>query len=508
MPDPIEIITEVSPYYKAKKDRSKQNNKLTQVPSVDFNLSYNSASESLEPVYFWILDFMGGADKVDKIIDTFESSPGSGHFSELMGKGTRMQEEGMKIMQTIGVLIKSVINIIYDLRQFELRLNDYNAAKGKKGKDKIEAGNMALKQTWLDNVDIKRGNSSIKAMTFSQQGAFVTLLNAFMAAKSISDVKTLDLNDTVKRVLEQRMLEYEEWLKLSESELRKRYNIERHWLKSQVDSLKLYSRWASPYLKAAEELRMNNFGNAGLVKAFNTIILRLVILKKEALNVQDLVYTKELPRGFEKLKEKKDYRKFYACTLVDFTFRGIPQKVEQHYGFGGKSDVSFKAFALNQDELDVFNKKLAESDVNEALKLVENVTKDSLTEIQDDIDYFLKDVEEREKEEEGKEEKSNVNPFTALFGLGKLFENKNKPKDEKAVKKAEEERIAKLAKEGVKPDNYVEKLMRAIAEQNAKKSAYGVYDIYKKAHGMATVPFGDLMQKEQVQVSFWDAFKK
>jgi hypothetical protein len=419
-----------------------------------------------------------------------------------------MQEEGMKIMQTIGVIIKSVINIIYDLRQFELRLNDYNAANGKLGKDKIDAGNMALKQTWLDNVDIKRGNSSIKAMTFSQQGAFVTLLNAFMAGKSVADMKKLDLNETVKRVLEQRMLEYEAWKNLSETELRKRYNIEKHWLRSQVDSLKLYSRWASPYLRAAEELKMDSFGNPGLVKAFNTIIFKLVLLKKEEIKVQDLVYSKTLPRQFERLTAGKDYRKYYACTLVDFTFRGIPQKVDQHYGFGGKSDVSFKAFALNQDELDVFNKKLADSDINAALKLVTSVTDNSLVEIQNDIDYFLKDVEQREKEKKDEEKKSDVNPFTALFGLGKWLKKEEKPKDEAEAKKAEEARIDKLAKGKIKPDNYYEKLLRFHAEFTAKQSCFGVYDIYKKAHGMAAVPFGDLMQKELVKTSFLDLFKK
>ena len=32
-----------------------------------------------------------------------------------------MQEQAMKIMQTNGVLIKSIINIIYDLKEFEIR---------------------------------------------------------------------------------------------------------------------------------------------------------------------------------------------------------------------------------------------------------------------------------------------------------------------------------------------------------------------------------------------------
>lgn len=517
MPEPDELIVKASPYYKKKSDFSTKNNKLLQVPTADFNISYNSASESLEPIYFWILDFMGPSAK--KINDNFQSSPGSGHFSELMGKATRMQEEGMKIMQTIGVLIKSVINIIYDLKQFELRLADYDAANGKKGKERIDPGIMALKQIWLDNVDIKKGNSSIKAMTFSQQGAFVTLLNAFMAAKNLEDSQKLDLNDIVKRLLAQRITEFEEWKKLSEDELIKRYNIERHWLKSQVASLKLYSKWATPYFKAAEDLRMMTEDNAALVKAFNTIALRLTLFKADKIKVSEEVWSKSLPKIMEKLKPgskgKGDYRDFYACTLVDFRFRGIPQKVEQHYGFGGKSDVSFKAFALNQEELDLFYYLLKKSDLNESLKLVETVTGSSLKEIEKDIEHFTLEVKDREQVKNEEKEKEDVNPFSALLGLNKLIKKEDKKKEEKLspeqekelAEKKEKEKAEKLMKK-MDPDNYYEKLLRTLAEFKAYGTCYGVYDIYKKAHGMASVPFGDLMKRAETRVKFGELFEK
>jgi hypothetical protein len=450
----------------------------------NFFISYNSGTESLEPIYFWLLDFMTGvAGAPEKLIDNFSSSPGSGHFSELMGKATRMQEEGMKIMQTIGVLIKSVIQIIYDLRQFEVRFNDYNAAISN-DKARAEAGLMALKQTWLDNVDIKRGNSSIKAMTFSQGGAFTTLLNAFFAVNNINDLEKneFQLNDIVKRVLQQRLLEFEDWKKLSEFELRKRYNLERAWLKSQVESLKLYSRWAKPYFKAAEELKMSNSlgSNAALVKAFNTNLMQLVLFSKKAIDVAGESDAKELPSNFKKLAEKGKIRKYYACVLLDFRFRGIPQRVEQHYAFGGKSDVTFRSFALREDEIKELEKRLGESDIKDALKLVEGATTDSLKELEEDINHFLKDADERkiEKSAEEEEEKkaSDTNPFTALIGIGTFWGKKSDKKDEKK-------------EVNTKPDNYAEQMVRALARKKAAKSCFTIYDIYKKSHGMGSVDF-------------------
>src|SRR3989339_1970731 len=62
-------------------------------------LVYDSPAEQLEPIYFWILDFLkdGGYD-VTKIVDNFVSSPGGGYFAEMGQRATKMQEEGMKIL--------------------------------------------------------------------------------------------------------------------------------------------------------------------------------------------------------------------------------------------------------------------------------------------------------------------------------------------------------------------------------------------------------------------------
>jgi len=481
---PEDIIAKVSSFYK-KRTELKKRGICSSISSREWKLIYNSPFETLEPIYFWILDFMGYPKGVDKIVDNFASSPGSGHFSELMSKATRMQEEAMKAMQTIGVLVKSTVNIVYDLRQFEIVLNDYKAANSD-DKTNAEAGLIALKQRWLDNVDIKRGNTSIKGMTFSQ-ASFATLLDAFFFVKSLKDLKENkpDLNERVIRILEQRLLEFEKWRELSEKEMQKRYNIERAYLKSQVGSLKTYSRWARPYLKAAEELRMNDKSNPALVTAFNTINMNVTLMKKDEIDVQKETYAKNLPKNFLNLKRA---RKYYACSIVEFNFRGIPQKFDQHYTFGGRVDVSFKAYALNQDELDLFNYELDKSDLNEALSLAEDAAGSSLKEIQEDIDYFLKSDDEKIKDKKLTEERSNndLNPFTALLGLDKLkiFEKKESKKED--PDKEKREKGEKLAKEGIKKDSYAEGVVRKLAEKNATDFCYTVYNTYKKAHGMAS----------------------
>src|SRR3989344_6016179 len=118
------IIEEVSPFYKSRAKRRKDGEIMDPydtTASVEHKLVYDSSSETLEPVYFWILDFMNAGFSVEKIIDNFSSSPGSGHFSELGIKKSQMQQEAMRILGSVNTVIKSIINIIYDLKEFQIR---------------------------------------------------------------------------------------------------------------------------------------------------------------------------------------------------------------------------------------------------------------------------------------------------------------------------------------------------------------------------------------------------
>jgi len=446
--------------------------KIKEKPLSEHILNYDSATDTLEPVYFFILDMINDFGfKTEKLIDNFSSSPGSGHFAELGQRATVMQQQGTKLLGDVNTVLRSVLNIIYDLKEFRIRLSHYDHLNTA-NKD---AAVLALKQIWLDKVDFNKGNSSIKGMALGQAG-FQTLLDAFLVVKEVKDVSKIDLNDRVKRILRPRILEFNDWMEHSEVELRKRYQLERDYLKSQVNSLKLYSRWAKPYLLAAGDLEMKPGGREpALVKAFNTIILELTLIGKQKIRVKEESLAGNLPAELSKMNFKRDY---YSCVLVDFRFRGIPQRVQQqsHYAFGGRVDVSFKSYVLNDEELKKLEEELGSSDIDDILKLVEGITTGSLSQLQEDIEFFL-----NEKDNESKTSSSGVdstNPFKALLGG---YNKKSAPSSEN--KSAEKEKgPVVIAKE-----NYIEKEhIRPLAEENAKNSTFNFFDVYKKAHGMAS----------------------
>jgi len=478
------------------------------IPVSSYKLSFDSQQAQLEPIYYWLLDWVQERGwTMNKVVDNFTASPGSGQFSDMNMRATKMQEEGMKILGGLNQVVKSVLNLIYDLKEFELRLEHYDDFNSEDDKNK-EEGMLALKQIWLDNVDLKRQRGSIHQM--SAELGFTTLREAFMMANSVDDLKKMNkdeegglINDQVMRILIPRISEFLKWAKYSESELRKRFSIEKNYLKSQVETIKLYSAWMKPYLVAAEKLRQKGFdSNAALVNAFSTSMFELQLFGSQPISVED-VYE-------GKYNAKRGYHRVMIIGLV---YRGhVSQRVTQKgdYGFamGGKVDMTFDCYSLNDEEIAAAKKLLEDDDVVKSMEFSGDVAGDALRTLKEDLDYFLMSKEEKDKvklKENKKEEKVDINPFSALVGIGK-----------KKKKKAEEGEKDVVAIEDIKGDNFVEKMMRGKGATTAAEWLYLVYDIYKKAHGMASAPYPefDKLDSERIEdlteggkVGFSGAFK-
>jgi len=445
-------------------------------PVSSFKIVFDSQQAQHETIYYWLLDFIQGFGfDTKKITDNFMSSPGSGHFTEMGQRATRLQEEGMKILGGLNQVVKSALNLIYDLKEFEIRLShydDYHSNDEKKKKDAL----ISLKQIWLDNVDIKKVRGSILQM--SMDGGFSTLREVFMIAESVEHLKRLNddkyeglINDQVMRILIPRLSEFFKWIEYSEKELRKRMNIEKNYLKSQVETIKLYSQWMKPYLENAEKLRQKGFeGDAALVNAFSTSMFQLTLLAKKAAKVPE--------RFGEDYKLKRDY---HSCLLVDLKYRGhVSQRLQQQgdyvFGMGGRVEITFDSYALNSEELELVNKKLTGDEVGDTMKFSMNLAEEALKELKEDLDHFLNgDKDKKKKEEEDKED--DINPFSALFG-GMFKRKEEKEEEEKEIK----------SKKDIKKDNFVEKEVREKAAETAASRLYTLYDVYKKAHGMASTP--------------------
>ncbi|MBU1245985.1 MAG: hypothetical protein ABIJ20_01030 [Nanoarchaeota archaeon] len=448
--------------------------KLSLGEPAEYHITYDAFGHGLEPVYFWTLDFLrnqkpsGLGLTVNKIDEKFQASASSAYFGEMQGRATAMQNQAMAVLERVNNIVKTLINLIYDLKEFDVRLEAYNDLQSKES-EKKKAGRMALKAIWMDNVDIKTGIGSINNLTRGEL-QFVTLRDAFFFANSLKQVKNLDLNERVKSILTRKIEEYSGWEKHSEIELRKRYEIEKAYLKAQVESLRLHTQWAKPYLRAAQQLGMNEFttteglSSPDMISAFNTMQMQLTLFGKKEIN----------PSSIHPSYKKVEFaKKLYACLEIDFHFRTVPQLAgrqgsSSQYIHTGTIDIWFRAYVFSEDELEEVER--FESYKN--MDLVESLTGVSLAELQEDLDRYLKPTKTEEEKE--KIDYSSALPFfSALKGFGKIGG------------------AMKLGAKGFNPmsnnaGNFRTSKVKKEAEKAALNYCLTTYSVFKKAHRMLT----------------------
>jgi hypothetical protein len=317
---------------------------------------------------------------------------------------------------------------------------------------------------------------------------FITVRDAFLIAKDEKGVDELQLNDRVKRILKMRLQDYTDWKGESETELRMRKRVERAYLISEVDSLKLYSKWAKPYLKAAQRLQFEDvkLNDPELIQAFDQNFIELKIRAKKEYRLKEFFAKGTNPRSFSPpaswSKEKQDaYKKekfgppVYGLMEVTFQYRTKPTLVSQSQTGGGayrvlgKLNIKFESYFLTTEEYDLLEKQ----EDSEALKFIEGMTQETLDAMQKDIELYI----DEEKEEQGKakpkkkDEKkgdSKQKPLLEQFfggwgtgfgGFGGLFDT----------------------------TKYTQAMLSARAK--ISEDIFTVYDIFKKSQGLLSFPY-------------------
>ena len=438
---------------------------LLKTAVVEHKIIYDNFGEGVEPIYFWILDFMkdgapGGLGlNISKGSEEYEASVSSGYFGEIGMRGTQMQQKSMEYMGAINQVIKSILNLIYDLKEFKLRIENYDDLKSKDPKI-IRNALYTIKALWMDQVDVKKGRGSINML--AQQLDFVTLRDAFFLTNNEKEVNELDLNERVKQILIRKLYEFSHWKDLSEKDIRNRYNVEKKYLKSQVGSLKLYTQWLKPYLKAAQKLKIKDFNSPNIVNAFSNMQIDLTIYGNKE------VKPGSIHPSYQDLKLE---RKYYYIIQSHIIFRSVPSTVTgqggRHYIHGGRTEIEFKAFVMDDIELEV----LQAQELYEDIALIDEWVGGTLEDLQSELAEFIEEKEEKvEGTKPAKDKQTMANPFEGVYGSFKDMLGLNF--DKKTAKLKNTFEISEIKNK---------------AEQEAKTICFLLFNLYKKAHGMVSV---------------------
>jgi len=398
--------------------------------------------------------------------EDFEASVTSGYFGEIGQRASLMQQKAMEYLGVINNLIKSILNIIYDLKEFEIRLIPYNDLKNEnKSKEEKQSALYSLKGVWMDQVDSRKGRGSINLLVQDLQ--FITLRDAFFVANTAGEADNLDLNERVKNILKRKLAEFNAWKEFSEKEIRKRYEIEKIYLRSQVGTLKLYANWLKPYLIAASKLKMRsttekNITNPNIVNSFSNMEIEIKLYGKKKIPPEVI---HESYKGIELNKE------YYAVIEVIMKFRSVPSALSgqggRQYLHGGRVDMTFNSFAFDSTD----QKAIESVELYEDLELIDSYVGSSLKQLQEEIDHYFK---EEPKEESKKKTKTKIpieNPFRGLFeGFKEIYT----PIKESITTKRKGSRIA-------------HKELEEKTQEKAKDLAYRIYYLYKLTHGMIAI---------------------
>ncbi|MCL5009459.1 MAG: hypothetical protein M1433_00530 [Candidatus Parvarchaeota archaeon] len=211
-------------------------------------------------------EFGGLGYNMLKTAESIDPSALSNLMVMVFEKRKAFEDRAMTLLGSVNTVLKSIISITYELRELDRNLQFYNLMESG-DKEKKEAAGLALKRIFVDQVDARKRGASLAALSagYSQgQGGagFIDLVASFYKVKSLRDIENMQRNDEYKDILKNRYIEYEEWVKISGSDLRQRKAMLLQYLKSQVSSYKMYSEWAAEALTILKRINLTGTKDA------------------------------------------------------------------------------------------------------------------------------------------------------------------------------------------------------------------------------------------------------
>lgn len=447
----------------------------------EVELTYQSFQSGVERWYFWLLDFVKenmGYEDIKKISEKFMASEGSTFWVTMEQRKATQQEKAAQYLGTVGGMIKSVFQIIRELRIMDERWDYYT--RSKKGD---EAAEIALKALWVDMVE--GGGKNINSVTgLSTQVGFVTLPDFFYSvhpksSKDVSrEVEKVDSNPKLKEVLKRKLFQYLTWKEHTEDEISKRRKFVLASLRQHFNTINLYVSWIKPFLRNVAKLQPAETGRTEelITAAEGAIIdLELFAVKWQ----KDDVWSKK--PGDKKRKMDKVNRWYQPVIQVLFHYRTVPEMMfQQEYQRApihvGKTIITFKCYVLTRDQIDEYQKK----EDKETMDVLTSMDA-SLDALRGDIDKYLKEADATEKTAV---EKAEVKP-TMLDSFLKFLIEPLKGMFSIFLPKKKEGELDK-AKAGKKKETWEELKEKVKLEDSVKKELITLYETFRKANGMLT----------------------
>lgn len=412
--------------------------------SADINKKYQINSE-----YLMILQEFGQLGyKRLKEIETVEPSAFSNILNIFLDRRKNLEDRVMQILGAVNQVLKSIINIIYELKEIDRNLEFYYKSRSP-DKNVAQAAEQEIKRMFIDNVDSRKGGASLLSLSRSANQnpagpGYVDIVSVFYAINSLADVEKLNRNEMYKNILRNRRLEYDDWKKMNETDLKTRRNLLLQYLESQAASFEFYKKTAYQDLvilrrmslkgvsKGAEfqkQTGMLDFSEYALftvdVIGYKEIYLGnysvewrglfgggkkiMVPAKASQKTINPLPINrgpKESEAAFIRKAIKKYGPKVIAGIEMDFLFKEkqmFPKEMSQvPPQYEGTLDIKLKPYCFALEEWYLFKKASVALIDKTVFEGVESMSVTSLNAIQTELTHYLDEAKKAREEKKAK----------------------------------------------------------------------------------------------------------
>ena len=385
-----------------------------------YKMIYESFNMSLEELYYWSLNHIRqdmGYPIVHKITDVFSASENSAMFGQSAQRLSIQEDRASSFLRGISELIKTLFQIVRELRIIDERLDVYKSWKDSKSAD------ATLKGLYSDFAENKGGQMQPGSIYhLSNQVGYASLPDLFFNTV-IYDKNDLDkliddmpYNTNVKNVLKRKLYQFLIWREKTEKELYARKKFQVKYLRQHYMVIKTYMAWVKPYLKHIKRLSMSDdhLDSPDLISGFETSATEIEVMAVRPVKGSD----------------------YNAVVLMNFKFNTRPvMQYRQEYSQGpvhiGRGVMTLRSYGWTNHQIDMY-KKMRDFEDRELLGLVDDQLKSAMDMLGEDLETYLAEAEEEVENEERLNKKpdgpakkpvleriasqeSAFEPFVALF---------------------------------------------------------------------------------------------
>lgn len=350
-------------------------------PGKRYRLIFESFNMSLEEMYFWSINHIKHDQSfpdLKKVTDVFSASENSAFFGQSAQRLSIQEDRASGFLKGISELVKTLFQIVRELRIIDERLEIY------KNWTKSKSADATLKGIFADFAENKGAQMQPGSIYhLSNQVGYAVLPDLFFNTVVYDKedvgkiVEGLSFNKNVKTVLQRKLYQFIIWKEKTEQELDTRRRFQIKYLRQHYMIIKTYMGWVKPYLKHIKRLQMSEeqLDSVDLISSFETSATEIEVICK-----------KPLPKN-----------SYNAIVLMTFHFTTRPvMQYRQEYNQGpihvGRGMMTYRAYAWTDKEVKQY-KQMRDDEDRELLGLVDDQLKAAMDMLGNDLDSYLKEAE-------------------------------------------------------------------------------------------------------------------